>query len=115
MEKSQRLDLLKMTAKQRSVFGKAVQIAFSLNYEIHLIPDQMNGGFIAEMPELSGCVSTGRTEETAIKNLKEEKLAWIKSVILKGGTLPLPKSLSPRKLELVSRAVLRNIKEAKIV
>jgi predicted RNase H-like HicB family nuclease len=34
-------------------------------------PDEIDGGFIAECPEIPGCLSEGETEEEAIANLRE--------------------------------------------
>ncbi len=35
-----------------------------------------DGWFVAECPALPGCVSQGKDEEEAIKNIKEAIIAW---------------------------------------
>lgn len=42
-----------------------------MEYPVFLIPDEEDGGFIAECPSLPGCMSEGDTEEEAIENIKE--------------------------------------------
>jgi len=36
-----------------------------------------DGWFVAECPALPGCVSQGKDEEEAIKNIKEAIIAWL--------------------------------------
>ena len=40
---------------------------------VHVLtrPDEVDGGFIAECPEIPGCMSEGKTEEEALANLHE--------------------------------------------
>jgi len=41
--------------------------------KLHVVtrPDEIDGGFIAECPEIPGCMSEGPTEEEALANLRE--------------------------------------------
>ena len=41
--------------------------------KLHVVtrPDEIDGGVIAECPEIPGCLSEGATEEEAIANLRE--------------------------------------------
>ena len=41
--------------------------------KLHIVlrPDEIDGGFIAECPEIPGCLSEGATEEEAVSNLRE--------------------------------------------
>ena len=38
---------------------------------VNLIYDDEWKGYVADVPELPGCMSQGRTVETAIKNIRE--------------------------------------------
>ena len=38
---------------------------------VNLIYDKEYKGFVADVPELPGCMSQGKTVETALKNVKE--------------------------------------------
>ena len=42
-----------------------------LTLHMTIVPDEIDGGFIAECPEIPGCMSEGGTEEEAIANLRE--------------------------------------------
>lgn len=42
-----------------------------LKLHIVLRPDEIDGGFIAECPEIPGCLSEGATEEEAMTNIRE--------------------------------------------
>ena len=41
--------------------------------KLHMVlrPDDIDGGVIAECPEIPGCMTEGRTEEEAAANLRE--------------------------------------------
>lgn len=38
---------------------------------VHLIYDQQYKGYVADVPELPGCMSQGKTIEAALKNVRE--------------------------------------------
>ena len=38
---------------------------------VNLIYDDQYGGYVADVPELPGCMSQGKTVEEALKNVKE--------------------------------------------
>ena len=42
-----------------------------------LIEDAEDGWVVAEVPALPGCVSQGKDEEEALKNIKEAITAWL--------------------------------------
>ena len=42
-----------------------------LKLHIYITPDEEDGGFIAECPDIPGCMSQGETEEEALKNIRE--------------------------------------------
>jgi predicted RNase H-like HicB family nuclease len=47
-----------------------------MNFEARLTPDE-SGWIVAEVPELPGCISQGRTEAEALANIKEAIAAWL--------------------------------------
>lgn len=53
-----------------------------------------DGGFVAEHPDLPGCISQGETAEEARRNLDEARELWLESRRENG--LPKPKPLSTR-------------------
>lgn len=47
-----------------------------MNYEPILTRDE-DGWIVAEVPELPGCISQGRTEAEAMANVREAIAAWL--------------------------------------
>jgi predicted RNase H-like HicB family nuclease len=45
-------------------------------FHVTMQPDE-DGWIVAECPALPGCVSQGRDEEEALKNIKEAITAWL--------------------------------------
>jgi len=64
----------------------------NLKYSVKLVPisEEDGGGWLAEIPELKGCMSDGETPEEALKNIEEAKMAWISTALKRGQTIPLP-------------------------
>lgn len=64
----------------------------NLKYSVKLIPisEEDGGGWLAEIPELKGCMSDGETPEEALKNIEEAKMVWISTALKRGQTIPLP-------------------------
>ena len=44
---------------------------------VNLEPADEQGWIVVECPALPGCVSQGRTEEEALRNIKEAAIAWL--------------------------------------
>jgi len=63
-----------------------------LKYIVKLAPisEEDGGGWLAEIPELKGCMSDGETPEEALKNIEEAKIAWMSTALKRGQTIPLP-------------------------
>ncbi|MHB1167254.1 MAG: type II toxin-antitoxin system HicB family antitoxin [Carboxydocellales bacterium] len=57
---------------------------------IRPINEEDGGGFLAEIPALKGCFSDGETQEEALLNLKDAKLAWLRTALKRGQKIPLP-------------------------
>jgi predicted RNase H-like HicB family nuclease len=47
---------------------------------VNLIYDQGYKGYVADVPELPGCMSQGKTVEAALKNVKEAITAYIEAI-----------------------------------
>lgn len=56
--------------------------------QVVLHPDLEDGGWIAEVPSLPGCVSQGETREEALRNVREAIEAWIEAAKKLGRTPP---------------------------
>ena len=60
-------------------------------YEIIIYWSNEDNAFIAEVPELPGCMAHGETPEKALKNAKEAIQLWIDTAKEFGDTIPEPK------------------------
>lgn len=63
----------------------------SLNYKVELYPD--DGAFVAEIPDLPGCITQGETMEEAISLINEAKTLWLETAIDKSISINEPKQL----------------------
>lgn len=61
----------------------------ALPYTIILTPDE-DGGWLAEIPELPGCMTFGDTQAEALELLEDAKLTWISGRLEAGDPIPEP-------------------------
>jgi len=66
----------------------------SSKYEIILYWSKEDNSFIAEVPELAGCMSDGPTYEEALKNAQIVIQEWIETAQSLGRAIPEPKGKS---------------------
>ena len=64
-------------------------------YEIILYGSDEDKVFIAEVPELLGCMAHGDTQEAALKNANEATQLWVETALEFGDTVPEPKGRRP--------------------
>ena len=60
-------------------------------YEIILYWSEEDKVFIAEVPELHGCMAHGDTQEAALANAKEAIRLWLDTAREFGDPIPAPK------------------------
>ena len=60
-------------------------------YEIIIYWSNEDHVFIADVPELPGCMAHGETQETALQNVKEAMQLWIDTAREFGDPVPEPK------------------------
>ncbi len=60
-------------------------------YEIILRWSKEDDAFVAEVPELPGCMAHGRTQETALREIEEAMRLWIETARGCGDPVPEPK------------------------
>jgi len=60
-------------------------------YEIILYWSQDDDAFVAEVPELPGCMAHGPSHEQALVSVKEAMELWIQTAKEFGDTIPVPK------------------------
>jgi predicted RNase H-like HicB family nuclease len=60
-------------------------------YEIILFWSKEDNAFVADVPELPGCMAHGDTYEAALANAKVAMALWIETAREIGGTVPEPR------------------------
>ena len=60
-------------------------------YEIIIYWSDEDNVFVADVPELPGCMAHGHTEELALSNVKDAKQLWIDTAKEFGDPIPEPK------------------------
>ena len=60
-------------------------------YEIILYWSAEDSAFIAEVPELPGCMAHGDTQECALANIKEAMHLWVDTAREFGDPVPEPR------------------------
>ena len=62
-----------------------------MKYEIILYWSEEDGAYIAEVPELAGCMADGATAKEALHNVEQIALEWIETARELGRSVPEPK------------------------
>jgi len=60
-------------------------------YEIIIYWSEEDNAFIAEVPELPGCIAHGDSQETALARAKEAIQLWLNTARETGRNVPEPK------------------------
>jgi predicted RNase H-like HicB family nuclease len=60
-------------------------------YEIILYWSMADAAFVAEVPELPGCMAHGDSQESALANVKEAMQLWLETAKEFGDPIPEPK------------------------
>jgi antitoxin HicB len=56
--------------------------------QVILYPDHEDGGWVAEVPSLPGCISQGDTREEALENVRDAIATWIEGASQTGMNVP---------------------------
>jgi len=60
-------------------------------YEIVIYWDDLDKIFVAEVPELAGCLAHGKTQIDAVKNINEAVELWLETAQEFGDEIPEPR------------------------
>ena len=60
-------------------------------YEFIICWSNVDGTFVAEVPERPGCMAHGETQEVALQNINEAMALWIDTASEFGDPIPEPK------------------------
>ena len=62
-----------------------------MKYEIILFWSNDDDAYIAEVPELAGCMADGKTAQEALNNVEIIAEEWIETALELGREIPVPK------------------------
>lgn len=71
---------------------KTLNEYLNMPYRMEVVPDTVEGGYIASFPELVGCITCGETAESAVANAIDAKKEWLIAAIDDGIDIPMPES-----------------------
>jgi predicted RNase H-like HicB family nuclease len=80
--------------------GEAMESSDGLEYQALIFRDEASGWYVADVPDLPGCMSQGSTREEARDNVRESIRGYLAVLRMDGREIP-----KPTHLELVSVAV----------
>ncbi|HEY9826612.1 MAG TPA: type II toxin-antitoxin system HicB family antitoxin [Stenomitos sp.] len=67
----------------------SLEYYLNLQYPIMLYPDP-DGGYVAEIKDLPGCITQGDTAEEAVEMIDDARQLWLKTAHQHGDSIPLP-------------------------
>ncbi len=69
---------------------KSVEYYLNLKYPVTTVPSE-DGGYVAEIEVLPGCISQGDTLEETYENIEEARRLWIEIAFEDGQLIPEPR------------------------
>ena len=60
-----------------------------MRFMVNLVYDDEYKGYVADVPELPGCMSQGKTVEAALRNVKEAIALWLEAGRPRGEACPI--------------------------
>ena len=82
-----------------------------LRYPVTIHPDP-DGGYVAEIEELPGCMTQAETLDEAFKAIEDARQLWIKTAYEEGQDIPLPRDMeehSGKFIVRIPRSLHRNL------
>jgi predicted RNase H-like HicB family nuclease len=62
-----------------------------MKYEVIIYWSEVDQAFIAEVPELPGCMADGATKADALQNVEQVAAEWIETAQSLGRSIPTPR------------------------
>lgn len=69
---------------------KNLEYYLGLPYKMEIVPDVVEGGYVASYPELPGCLTCGDTVAEVLANAEDCKKAWLEAMLADGMLIPEP-------------------------
>ena len=90
---------------------KDLKFYLNLRYPITIHPDP-DGGYVAEIEELPGCMTQAETIDEAFKAIEDARRVWIQGTYEMGQDIPLPRDMeeySGKFMVRIPQSVHRNL------
>ncbi len=65
----------------------------AMSYRMEIVEDKDEGGFVVSYPDLPGCITCGKTVESAVANALDAKRAWLEAALEEGIKIHDPDNL----------------------
>jgi predicted RNase H-like HicB family nuclease len=78
-----------LNQKNQQVEKPSLEDYLNLQYPITIHPD-LEGGYVAQIKDLPGCLTQGETLEETMANINEARELWIETAYESGDHIPLP-------------------------
>ena len=73
---------------------KTLNDYMAMSYRMEIVEDKDEGGYVVSYPDLPGCISCGKTVESAMTNALDAKKAWLEAALEDGLEIQEPDSLA---------------------
>lgn len=73
--------------------NKTLDYYMSLPYTIEIFPDEEDGGYVARIRELPGCLTQADTWEELQLMIEDAKRAWLEVALEYGDEIPEPERI----------------------
>ena len=85
-----------MKSVNEMTFDEKLEYYMSLPYTIEIIPDIENGGYVAKVVELKGCITQANSWEKLKEMIEDAMRCWLKAAIEENDNIPLPKAMEEK-------------------
>ncbi|GET42896.1 type II toxin-antitoxin system HicB family antitoxin [Microseira wollei] len=78
-----------LNQKNQQSEKRSLEYYLNLQYPVTLYPEA-EGGYVAQIKDLPGCLTQGETLDETIANINEARELWIETAYESGDEIPLP-------------------------
>jgi antitoxin HicB len=78
-----------LNQKTKQIEKPSLEYYLNLKYPVTFYPDP-EGGYVAQIKDLPGCLTQGETLEETMANINEARELWIETAYEAGDDIPLP-------------------------
>jgi antitoxin HicB len=102
-----------LNQKNKQIEKPSLEYYLNLQYPVTLYPDP-EGGYVAQIKDLPGCLTQGETLEETMANINEARELWIETAYEAGDDIPNPcndDSYSGKLLVRIPKSLHRRLAE----